>query len=101
MAVAVMVEGHYSVDGLKPFADGYLTSRGTFQKYFSPHELRSFVRLTLDAEPVAVAAASTLVAGPGNLDRAAATGFLAATTVRRSTARLSSTASGWPWPRGA
>jgi DNA phosphorothioation-associated putative methyltransferase len=55
MAVAVMVEGHYSVDGLKAFADGYLTSRGTFQKYFSPHELRSFVRQTLDAEPVAVA----------------------------------------------
>ncbi|WP_051390333.1 DNA phosphorothioation-associated putative methyltransferase [Bradyrhizobium sp. Ec3.3] len=55
MAVAVMVEGHYSVEGLKPFADGYLTSRGTFQKYFSPHELRNFVRHTLDTGPVAVA----------------------------------------------
>jgi DNA phosphorothioation-associated putative methyltransferase len=55
MAVAVMVEGHYSVEGLNPFADGYLTSRATFQKYFSPHELRSFVRHTLDTEPVAVA----------------------------------------------
>jgi DNA phosphorothioation-associated putative methyltransferase len=55
MAVAVMVEGHYSIDGLKAFADGYLTSRGTFQKYFTPHDLRSFVKHALDAEPVAVA----------------------------------------------
>jgi DNA phosphorothioation-associated putative methyltransferase len=55
MAVAVMIEGHYSVQGLKPFSDGYLTSRGTFQKYFTPHELRAFVRQALDAEPVAVA----------------------------------------------
>jgi DNA phosphorothioation-associated putative methyltransferase len=55
MAVAVMVEGHYPVQGLTPFADGFLTSRGTFQKYFSPHELRALVRDALDAEPVAVA----------------------------------------------
>jgi DNA phosphorothioation-associated putative methyltransferase len=55
MAVAIMIEGHHSVQGLKPFADGYLTSRGTFQKYFSPHELRAFVRAVLDTEPVAVA----------------------------------------------
>ncbi|MGY8680456.1 DNA phosphorothioation-associated putative methyltransferase [Bradyrhizobium sp. UFLA05-153] len=61
MAVAVMVEGHYSVEGLKPFADGYLTSRGTFQKYFSSHELRSFVRHTIDTEPVAVAPGIVLV----------------------------------------
>ena len=31
MAVAVMVEGHYPVQGLTPFADGFLTSRGTPQ----------------------------------------------------------------------
>ncbi len=55
MAVAVMVEGHYPVQGLTPFADGFFTSRGTFQKYFSPHELRTLVRDALDAEPVAVA----------------------------------------------
>jgi DNA phosphorothioation-associated putative methyltransferase len=55
MAVAVMVEGHYSVQGLKPLFDGYLTSRGTFQKYYAPHELRAFVRKALNTEPVAVA----------------------------------------------
>jgi DNA phosphorothioation-associated putative methyltransferase len=55
MAVAVMVEGHYSVQGLKPLFDGYLTSRGTFQKYYTPHELRAFVRQVLNTEPVAVA----------------------------------------------
>src|SRR5262249_8930323 len=55
MAVAVMVEGHYPVQRLTPFADGFITSRGTFQKYFSPHELRTLVRDALDNEPVAVA----------------------------------------------
>jgi DNA phosphorothioation-associated putative methyltransferase len=55
MVVAVMVDGHYPVQGLRPFADGFLTSRGTFQKYFSPHELRALVRDALDAEPVAAA----------------------------------------------
>ena len=55
LSVAIMVEGHYPVQGLTPFADGFLTSRGTFQKYFSPHELRALVRHALDAEPVAVA----------------------------------------------
>ena len=55
MAVSVMVEGHYSVQGLKPLFDGYLTSRGTFQKYYAPHELRAFVREVLKTEPVAVA----------------------------------------------
>jgi DNA phosphorothioation-associated putative methyltransferase len=61
LAVAVMVEGHYSVQGLKPFGDGFLTSRGTFQKYFAPHELRAFVRETLDVEPVAIAPGIVLI----------------------------------------
>jgi hypothetical protein len=47
--------GSSRVQGLTPFTDGFLTSRGTFQKYFSPHELRALVRDALDAEPVAVA----------------------------------------------
>jgi DNA phosphorothioation-associated putative methyltransferase len=55
MTVAVMVEGHYPVDGLTPFGDGFLTSRGTFQRFYSPHELRALVREALDTEPVAVA----------------------------------------------
>ncbi|GEC56969.1 hypothetical protein BEL01nite_60120 [Bradyrhizobium elkanii] len=55
LSVAVMIEGHYSVQGLTPFGDGFLTSRGTFQKYFSPYELRAFVRDSLGVEPVAVA----------------------------------------------
>jgi DNA phosphorothioation-associated putative methyltransferase len=55
MTVAVMVEGHYPVHGLTPFGDGFLTSRGTFQRFYSPHELRSLVREALETEPVAVA----------------------------------------------
>jgi DNA phosphorothioation-associated putative methyltransferase len=61
MAIAVMVEGRHPVHGLTPFADGFLTSRGTFQKYLSPHEFRAFVRQALYIEPVAVAPGIVLV----------------------------------------
>lgn len=39
------------------FADGYLTSRGTFQKFFEQHELKSWIDQALDV--------SALPAGPG------------------------------------
>lgn len=37
------------------YADGQLTRRGTFQKYFTQLELRAFVESTLETEAVAVA----------------------------------------------
>lgn len=55
MAVAVMVAGHRPTAGLKPYGDGYLTSRGTFQRYFSPAELREIVGEATGVEAVAVA----------------------------------------------
>jgi DNA phosphorothioation-associated putative methyltransferase len=61
MAIAVMVPGHYPIDLLKPFRDGFLTSRGTFQRFFQPRELRDFIRATLDFDPVAVAPGIVLV----------------------------------------
>jgi DNA phosphorothioation-associated putative methyltransferase len=39
------------------FADGYLTSRGTFQKFFEQHELKNWIEQTLGT--------SCLAAGPG------------------------------------
>jgi SAM-dependent methyltransferase len=35
LSVAVMPLGKYTFDGLKPYGDGYVTARGTFQKYFA------------------------------------------------------------------
>lgn len=55
LAVAVMVAGHRLTAGLKPYGDGYLTSRGTFQRYFTPAELREVVGAATGVEAVAVA----------------------------------------------
>lgn len=43
LCVSVMVQGKVSTAGQKPHCDGFLTSRGTFQKYFAQQELREFV----------------------------------------------------------
>lgn len=55
MSVAVMVTGKISTSGLRPYRDGYLTARGTFQKYFAQHELRAFVQEVLGEAPIALA----------------------------------------------
>lgn len=54
LAVAVMAVGQVPVDGLRAYRDGYLTSRGTFQKYFQHAELRAFIAAVTGAEPVSV-----------------------------------------------
>lgn len=55
LAVSAMIAGVVPTEGLQSFGDGFLTSRGTFQKYYQHTELRSFIADTLGAEPVAVA----------------------------------------------
>lgn len=57
LAVAVMQVGKGDVSGQRPHGDGFLTSRGTFQRYFTQTELRSFLLATLGVTPVS--------AGPG------------------------------------
>jgi len=55
LSVAVMPLGKYTFDGLRPYGDGYVTTRGTFQKYFAQQELRDFIAETLGEAPVAFA----------------------------------------------
>lgn len=55
MSVAVMIAGKSPVSGLRPYRDGYLTARGTFQKYFAQHELRDFIRDALGEAPIGLA----------------------------------------------
>ena len=43
LCVSVMVQGRVDTRGQRPHRDGYLTSRGTFQKYFGQQELRELV----------------------------------------------------------
>jgi DNA phosphorothioation-associated putative methyltransferase len=56
LAVAAMLSSQNAPDG-RQFGDGYMTSRNTFQKYFTQSQLRDFIEHTLDATAIA--------AGPG------------------------------------
>jgi DNA phosphorothioation-associated putative methyltransferase len=53
LSVAVMLTGRAATNG-EAFGDGMRTSRNTFQKYFTQHELRDYLSSVLDKEPVAV-----------------------------------------------
>ncbi|WP_213981050.1 DNA phosphorothioation-associated putative methyltransferase [Sphingomonas sp. dw_22] len=55
LAISTMIVGQVPVSGLSPYRDGYVTSRGTFQKYFKHAELRHLISHTLGIEPVAAA----------------------------------------------
>lgn len=57
LAVAVMLVGKGDVSGHRPHGDGFLSSRDTFQRYYTQVELRSLLLETLDMTPIA--------AGPG------------------------------------
>jgi DNA phosphorothioation-associated putative methyltransferase len=54
LVVAVMVPGKAALRGLRPYRDGHLTSRGTFQKYFGQQELRDFIEEVLGEAPLAL-----------------------------------------------
>jgi DNA phosphorothioation-associated putative methyltransferase len=55
LCVSVMLQGKASVAGHKPYRDGYVSSRGTFQKYFEQQELQSFVANVTGEKPLAFA----------------------------------------------
>jgi DNA phosphorothioation-associated putative methyltransferase len=55
LSVATMIAGQVPVGGLGSHGDGYLTSRGTFQKYFQQAELSALIAQTLSANAVPVA----------------------------------------------
>ena len=56
LSVAAMLSSQVLPEG-RPLGDGYLSSRNTFQKYFTQAQLRDFIEHTLDENAVA--------AGPG------------------------------------
>ncbi|MBT5819452.1 MAG: DNA phosphorothioation-associated putative methyltransferase [Proteobacteria bacterium] len=55
LTVAVMLPTQGRTESLRPHNDGYLTSRGTFQKYFAQSEIKSFLENTLEQEAIALA----------------------------------------------
>ncbi len=55
LIVSVMIAGAVPVDGLRQFGDGYLTARGTFQKYFQQAEIKGILTQSTGVEPIALA----------------------------------------------
>jgi DNA phosphorothioation-associated putative methyltransferase len=54
LSVAVMLPGDGREGRGSAYADGVLTHKGTFQRYFSPTELREYVSSVLGRDPVMV-----------------------------------------------
>ena len=85
LAVAALIGGRTAYEQHRLFRDGVLTTRGTFQKYFTQQELREYLEETLGREPVAVAPGVFFVFR----DDAEEQGFLAARqTLARCPVRL-------------
>jgi len=55
LSVSVMAPSSASIENAKPYKDGFLTSRNTFQKYYTQEQLRDFISETTGTAPVAVA----------------------------------------------
>jgi len=55
LAVAVMSPSSAAIENARPYKDGFLTSRKTFQKYFTQEQLRDFILQTTGADAVPVA----------------------------------------------
>lgn len=54
LIVSVMIAGESVIRQFTPYKDGVITTRKTFQKYYSQSEIRSYVETTLDENAVAV-----------------------------------------------
>ncbi len=52
LAVAAMLSSQTAPEG-RPLNDGYVTSRNTFQKYFTQAQLRDFIELALEENAIA------------------------------------------------
>ena len=55
LAVSVMTPSSASITNAKPFSDGFLTTIGTFQKYFTQEQLKFFIKEQINEDPIAAA----------------------------------------------
>ncbi len=54
LVISAMLANESYLAQFKPYKDGVITSRNTFQKYFTQAELKSYIERTLDEEPIAI-----------------------------------------------
>jgi DNA phosphorothioation-associated putative methyltransferase len=93
LSVAAMLTSQTPPDG-RPYRDGYLSSRNTFQKYFSQAQLRDFIEHTLDESAIAAVPGVFFVFRDKELEQR----FLAARYGQRTRPTL---AQGWFYAREA
>ena len=55
LVVSVMLGTDEFVSQFKPYKDGVITSRNTFQKYYQQSEIKAYIERSLDEAPIAVA----------------------------------------------
>ncbi|WMS85623.1 DNA phosphorothioation-associated putative methyltransferase [Pleionea litopenaei] len=54
LIVSVMIAGESLIRQFTPYKDGVITSRNTFQRYFTQSEFRSYIESSLDESAIAV-----------------------------------------------
>jgi len=54
LVVSAMLANEIYISQFQPYKDGVITSRNTFQKYFSQSELKAYIERILEEEPIAV-----------------------------------------------
>ena len=60
LIVSVISSFERPANGLQEFADGHVTQKGTFQRYFEPGELKEYVEDVLSREPIPASPFSVL-----------------------------------------
>ena len=55
LVVSAMLANDSYIAQFKPYKDGVITSRNTFQKYFAQSELKGYIERILDEEPITIA----------------------------------------------
>ncbi|MBE9397771.1 DNA phosphorothioation-associated putative methyltransferase [Pontibacterium sp. N1Y112] len=55
LVISAMIAGEATISKFAPYKDGILTSRNTFQRYYSQSELQDFIERTLEDDAIAVA----------------------------------------------
>lgn len=54
LVVSAMLANESYISQFKPYKDGVITSRNTFQKYYTQAELKAFIEKTLDENAIAI-----------------------------------------------
>ena len=54
LVVSAMLANESYIAQFQPYKDGVITSRNTFQKYYSQNELKEFIETTLDENAIAI-----------------------------------------------